>query len=111
VTGTPGDDRGAEAEVVANLLELARERGLVLDLVDAAPDARGRWRNRTYRLHLQPALWGGVDVVRTWGRRGTTLRRPRRLVTHHLDGGTAEVALAAVIRRRLRRGYAPARLA
>ena len=95
---------------MANLLELARGRGLVLDLVDAAPDARGRWRNRTYRLHLQPALWGGVDVVRTWGRRGT-LRRPRRLVTHHLDEGAAEAALAAVIRRRLHRGYAQARVA
>jgi predicted DNA-binding WGR domain protein len=90
---------------VASLLELARERGLVLDLVDAAPDARGRWRNRTYRLHLQPALWGGVDVVRTWGRRGTKLGRPRRLVTHHPDHAEATAALASVIRRRLRRGY------
>jgi predicted DNA-binding WGR domain protein len=100
----------AEAEVVAGLLEVARERGLVLDLVDAAPDARGRWRNRTYRLHLQPALWGGVDVVRSWGRRGTTLRRPRRLGTHHADDIEASVALAAVIRRRLRRGYAAGRV-
>jgi predicted DNA-binding WGR domain protein len=81
---------------------------LVLDLVDAAPDARGRWRNRTYRLHLQAALWGGVDVVRTWGRRGS-LRRPRRLVTHHPDEVEAADALASVIRRRLRRGYSPAR--
>jgi predicted DNA-binding WGR domain protein len=82
---------------------------LVLDLVDAAPDARGRWRNRTYRLHLQAALWGGLEVVRTWGRRGTTVRRPRRLVTHHLDETEAAAALAAVIRQRLRRGYSLAR--
>jgi predicted DNA-binding WGR domain protein len=81
---------------------------LVLDLVDAAPDARGRWRNRTYRLHLQAALWGGVDVVRTWGRRGS-LRRPRRLVTHHPDEVEAADALAPVIRRRLRRDYSLAR--
>jgi predicted DNA-binding WGR domain protein len=99
----------AEAEVVASLLELARERGLVLDLVDAAPDARGRWRNRTYRLHLQPALWGGVDVVRTWGRRGTSFGKPRRLVTHHPDQTEASAALASVLRRRLRRGYRLAR--
>jgi predicted DNA-binding WGR domain protein len=98
----------ADAEVVASLLELARERGLVLDLVDASPDARGRWRNRTYRLHLQAALWGGVDVVRTWGRRGS-LRRPRRLVTHHPDETQAAAALASLIRRRLRRGYRLAR--
>jgi len=94
---------------VASLLELARERGLALDLVDAAPDACGRWRNRTYRLHLQPALWGGVDVVRTWGKCGTTLGRPRRLVTHHPDHTEATAALASVIRRRLRRGYRLAR--
>ena len=109
MSGPPGDDRLAEAEVVASLLELARERGLVLDLVDTAADARGRWRNRTYRLHLQPALWGGVDVVRTWGRRGVTLRRPRRLGTHHPDDSQASAALAAVIGRRLRRGYSLAR--
>ena len=93
---------------MTNLVERAQERGLVLDLVDAAPDARGRWRNRTYRLHLQAALWGGVDVVRTWGRRGS-LRRPRRLVTHHPDQTGATAALASVIRRRLRRGYRLAR--
>jgi hypothetical protein len=93
------------ATELAGLVARASSRGLVLDLVDAAPDARGRWRNRTYRLHLQPALWGGVDVVRTWGRRGTTLRRPRRLVTHHPDEMEAAEALMSVIRRRLRRGY------
>ena len=109
MNGPPGDDRLAEAEVVASLLELARERGLVLDLVDALPDARGRWRNRTYRLHLQPALWGGIDVVRAWGRRGTGLGRPRRFVTHHADEEQAAAALASVIRRRLRRGYRLAR--
>ncbi len=54
-------------------------------------------------------MWQAVR--RTRYRRGVTLRRPRRLVTHHLDGGAAEAALAAVILRRLRRGYAPARLA
>jgi predicted DNA-binding WGR domain protein len=93
------------ATELVGLVARASSRGLVLDLVDATPDARGRWRNRTYRLHLQPALWGGVDVVRTWGRRGTTLRRPRRLVTHHPDEIEAAEALKSVIRRRLRRGY------
>jgi predicted DNA-binding WGR domain protein len=96
---------------LAGLVTRAAADGLVLDLVDAVPDARGRWRNRTYRLHLQPALWGGVGVVRTWGRRGTTLRRARSLVTHHRDEGAAEAAVAAVIRRRLHRGYGQGRLA
>ena len=101
-------DATDSATELAGLVARASSHGLVLDLVDAAPDARGRWRNRTYRLHLQAALWGGVDVVRTWGRRGS-LRRPRRLVTHHPDEVEAADALASVIRRRLRRGYSPAR--
>ena len=96
------------ATELAGLVARASSHGLVLDLVDASPDARGRWRNRTYRLHLQAALWGGVDVVRTWGRRGS-LRRPRRLVTHHPDEVEAAGALASAIRRRLRRGYRLAR--
>lgn len=92
----------------AGLVARASSHGLDLDVVDAVPDARGRWRNRTYGLHLQAALWGGVDVVRTWGRRGS-LRQPRRLVTHHPDEVEAADALALVIRRRLRRGYRLAR--
>ena len=95
----------AMTTTVAELVATARDAGLVLDLVDAEPDSRGRRRDRTYRLHLQATLWGGVSVVREWGRRGR-IRRPRRLVTHHPDTPRAVAELERVILRRLRRGYA-----
>ena len=91
---------------VPELIAMARRAGLTLDLVDAEPDTHGRRRDRTYRIHLQATLWGGVSVVREWGRRGRT-RRPRRLVTHHPDALEAVAELERVILRRLGRGYAP----
>ena len=94
------------APTLPELLATARGAGLILDLVDAEPDPHGRRRDRTYRVYLQAALWGGVSVVREWGRRGRT-RRPRRLVTHHPDPPQAVAELERVILRRLRRGYAP----
>lgn len=103
-------ERPADRAELPLLLARARSTGLALDLIDDDADPLGRRRCRTYRLSLQPALWGGVDVVRAWGRRGS-LVRPRRLVTHHLDETGASAALAAAIRRRLRHGYQVGRLA
>lgn len=91
----------------ADLVATAAGRGLILDLVDPERDPRARQRCRTYRLHLQDGLWGGVSVVRQWGRRGQ-LHRPRSLVTHHADVSEARAELERVILRRLRRGYWPA---
>ena len=96
----------AMSSTVPELIATVRSAGLVLDLVDAEPDSQGRRRDRTYRIHLQATLWGGVSVVREWGRRGRT-RRPRRLVTHHPDAPEAVAELERVILRRLRRGYVP----
>jgi predicted DNA-binding WGR domain protein len=89
-------------QVVDELAALAGGVGLVLELVDRNPGP-GR-RARFYALHLQPALWGGVDVVRAWGRLGHR-HRPRSLVTSHPDEGSAHAALRDLVRRRLRRGY------
>jgi len=100
----------AERAELPLLLARARSTGPALDLVDDDADPLGRRRCRTYRLSLQPALWGGVDVVSAWGRRGS-LVRPRRLVTHHLGETGASAALVAAIRRRLRHGYQVGRLA
>jgi predicted DNA-binding WGR domain protein len=96
--------RGAPVldQVVDELVALASGAGLVLELVDRGPEP-GR-RARFYALHLQPALWGAVDVVRTWGRLGHR-HRPRCLVASHPDEGSARVALRHLVRRRLRRGY------
>ncbi len=76
----------------------------VLVLID--PPGCGRQRARRYAIHLQPSLFGGVDLVREWGR-VDAMRRPRRLVTHHANQGEASVAAASVIARRIRRGYQP----
>jgi predicted DNA-binding WGR domain protein len=89
-------------QVVDELAALAGGAGLVLELVDRGPGP-GR-RARFYALHLQPALWGGVDVVRAWGRLGHR-HRPRCLITSHPDESSAHAALRGLVRRRLRRGY------
>ena len=89
-------------QVVEELAALAGNGGLVLELVDRGP--RPGRRARFYALHLQPALWGGVDVVRAWGRLGHR-HRPRCLVTSHPDETGAHAALRDLVRRRLRRGY------
>jgi predicted DNA-binding WGR domain protein len=59
-------------------------------------------RRRAYELRWQPALWGGVLLVRTWGRLGA---RRRVAVSHHPDRASAGPAVARAVRRRLRRGY------
>jgi predicted DNA-binding WGR domain protein len=89
-------------QVVDELAALAGGAGLVLELVDRGPGPGHR--ARFYALHLQPALWGGVDVVRAWGRLGHR-HRPQCLVTSHPDDSSAHVALRDLVRRRLRRGY------
>ena len=68
-----------------------------------------------YRLTLQPTLFGGLDLVREWGRvaGGWTGRaRPaggqagrRRLVEHYPGVGEAVSPLGEAVRLRLRHGY------
>jgi predicted DNA-binding WGR domain protein len=59
-------------------------------------------RCRAYELRWQPALWGGVLLVRTWGRLGA---RRRVAVSHHPDRASARPTVERAVRRRLRRGY------
>jgi predicted DNA-binding WGR domain protein len=59
-------------------------------------------RRRGYELRWQPALWGGVLLVRTWGRLGA---RRRVAVSHHPGRASAGPAVERAVRRRLRRGY------
>lgn len=59
---------------------------------------------RFYRMSLQPDLFGGVDLVREWGRMG---RRGQSLIERHqceADAVASMLALAAVKRKR---GYGP----
>jgi predicted DNA-binding WGR domain protein len=59
-------------------------------------------RFRAYELRWQPALWGGVLLVRTWGRAGA---RRRAAVRAYPDRASARPDIERAVRRRLRRGY------
>jgi predicted DNA-binding WGR domain protein len=59
-------------------------------------------RSRFYELRLQPTLWGGVALVRAWGRLGTP---GRWAATEYPDRATALPDAERAVRRRLLRGY------
>ena len=59
-------------------------------------------RSRFYELRLQETLWGGVALVRAWGRLGT----PGRWRAHEYpDRAAAQPDIEQAVRRRLGRGY------
>lgn len=60
--------------------------------------------HRYYAMSVQPDLFGGVRLVREWGRRGTF---GRTIATHHLDEAAANVALEVMRNMKLGRGYSP----
>ena len=57
---------------------------------------------RYYRLEIWPDLFGRALLLRQWGRIGT---RGRHRLDPHPDPGAAINALAALARRKRRRGY------
>ena len=59
-------------------------------------------RSRFYEVRLQPTLWGGVALVRAWGRLGTPGRTAAR---SYADLGAARAAAERQVRRRVQRGY------
>jgi predicted DNA-binding WGR domain protein len=68
-----------------------------LHRIDAARNMR-----RFYRLDMQPDLFGGVLLVRQWGRIGAR----GRIVADRFDDATlAAAALAQHAARKARRGY------
>jgi hypothetical protein len=85
--------------------------GLEVALVERALADGGILFSRTapglrcfYRLALQPTLFGGVDLVREWGRPGGA-PATRRLVEHHAGQDDVIGPLVAAVRVRLRHGY------
>ena len=64
--------------------------------------SRGMWR--FYSLTLQPTLLGGVDLIRRWGRVGTTGGSVK--TDTFPDEASAQVALDRLAARKRRRGYA-----
>jgi predicted DNA-binding WGR domain protein len=59
-------------------------------------------RFRFYELRWQPNLWGGVALVRVWGRLGTS---GQTRVDHYPDRESARSASVRAFRQRPRRGY------
>ncbi|TCM51096.1 putative DNA-binding WGR domain protein [Rhizobium sp. PP-F2F-G48] len=57
---------------------------------------------RFYMLALQPTLFGGVSVIRNWGRIGT---RGQAKIETYDDGETAEDARNRIENTKRRRGY------
>lgn len=70
---------------------------LHLSRIDPAQNMR-----RFYRLTIQRDLFGGVSLIRIWGRIGT---RGRQIVDTHADEGKAINALMALAQQKRRRGY------
>ena len=58
-----------------------------------------------YRLTLQPTLFGGLDLVREWGRLARARTGSRRLVEHYSGVGEAVNPLGDAVKLRLRHGY------
>lgn len=61
-----------------------------------------RNRARFYVLQWQPTLWGGVALVRVWGRIGSA---GRAQVLAYADTPQLDTAVARLVRRRLQHGY------
>lgn len=57
---------------------------------------------RFYRLRLLPDLFGGVSLLREWGRIGT---QGRHRVELFVDAGQAADAMAALYETKQKRGY------
>src|SRR5262245_49254824 len=73
--------------------------GHVARFVSVAPAEN---RARFYELRLQETLWGGVVLVRAWGRLGTP---GRTRATEDADRTAALPDVERAVRRRLGRGY------
>jgi hypothetical protein len=58
-----------------------------------------------YRLTLQPTLFGGLDLVREWGRLAPSQTTHHRVVERYAAGGEALSPLREAVRVRLRHGY------
>ena len=57
---------------------------------------------RFYRMCLQPDLFGGVDLVREWGRIGC---RGQLLIQRHSDDAAAITSMQSLEVSKLKRGY------
>jgi len=59
---------------------------------------------RFYRMRILPDLFGGVSLLREWGRIGT---QGRHRIDLFKDAGQAADAMVALYRKKQKRGYRP----
>jgi predicted DNA-binding WGR domain protein len=91
----PADTAGLEVALVERALA---DGGLLFSR--AAPGFQ-----RFYRLTLQPTLFGGLDLVREWGRLAPSPATQRRVLEHYISSAEALAPLGDAVRVRLRHGY------
>ncbi len=103
--------------MAATAVTLSRPRppdtaGLEVALVERALSDGGLLFSKTspglrwfYRLTLQPTLFGGLDLVREWGRLAPSQTMQRRVVEHYERGAEVLEPLGQAVRVRLRHGY------
>lgn len=91
----PPDTAGLEVALVERALS---DGGLLFS--KAAPGFRC-----FYRLALQPTLFGGLDLVREWGRQTPSQSTHRRVVEHYERSAEVVEPLVQAVRVRLRHGY------
>lgn len=85
-----------------NILDDAAGLGVVLPSIDLKRIDVTKNMRRFYRMSLQPDLFGGVDLVREWGRIGF---RGQWLIERHLGEGDAVSAMLSLESAKRRRGY------
>lgn len=88
----------AEGAVIEDLSEAAAPNRVELRRIAPAQNMR-----RFYRMCLQPDLFGGVTLVREWGRIGSP---GQILLNPHDSEAEAQRALARLMTQKERRGYA-----
>jgi predicted DNA-binding WGR domain protein len=106
----PAPDTAAEptSPLLEPELPAAPANAPVVELPPFAQELRlvsideSRNRARFYVLQWHPTLWGGLALVRIWGRIGSA---GRAQVLSYADSPRLDATLAQTVRRRLRHGY------
>ena len=87
-----------------NIVDYAAGLGVVPSSIDLKRIDVTKNMRRFYRMSLQPDLFGGVDLVREWGRIGF---RGQWLIERHPGEDEAVSAMLKLEAAKRKRGYGP----
>ena len=87
-----------------NIVDDAAGLGVVSPSIDLKRIDLTKNMRRFYRMSLQPDLFGGVDLVREWGRIGF---RGQWLIERHPGEDEAVLAMLKLEAAKRKRGYGP----